>query len=228
MHLCLFDIDGTLIDTGGAGVRAFRATLAEEFSLGEVSREIMFAGRSDRAIATDFFLAHGLDASAENWQRFRRGYVRRLAEFLPQMNGTALPGVVDLLDELLRRGDVLLGLLTGNVRDGAERKLSHYGLWDRFEFGGFGDDYLERNDIAAMALSEAHRHVGNNSNGDTIDGTVVVFGDTLHDIVCARSIDALVVAVPTGNTSSDVLRGAGPDLLVESLAQLDPILQLLA
>jgi phosphoglycolate phosphatase len=227
MHLCLFDIDGTLIDTGGAGMRAFQATFAEDFEVDEVNGDVPFAGRSDRAIARDFFIAHGLDLSPSNWDRFRLGYLRRLTELLPQLNGATLPGVVALLDALTRRGDVLLGLLTGNVRDGAERKLAHFQLWDRFACGGFGDDHLERNLIAAAALSDSQRHIAATGSGMKIDGTILVLGDTLHDITCARSIHAKVVAVPTGRTSADELRSAGPDVLVDTLADLNPILELL-
>jgi phosphoglycolate phosphatase-like HAD superfamily hydrolase len=189
--------------------------------------EISFAGRSDRAIANDLFVAHRLEPSAENWDRFRRGYTERLGESLAANEGRVLPGVVELLDVLANRDDVLVGLLTGNLRVTAQRKLTHYGLWGRFPFGGFGDEHLDRDDIATMAMAEAKAHHGGGGPPAEIDGEVIVLGDTLHDIRCARSIGARVVAVPTGQTPSDVLRGGEPDLLVETLGEVGPILELL-
>src|SRR6185503_18515418 len=119
------------------------------------------------------------------------------------------------------RGDVALGLLTGNVREGARKKLVHYGLWDRFAFGGFGDDHHERCDIAADALAAARLHINGQmnsgtGNGNGQSGQIIVIGDTPNDITCGRSIGARCVAVPTGFTKADDLRRTNPDLLVET------------
>jgi phosphoglycolate phosphatase-like HAD superfamily hydrolase len=223
MHICFLDIDGTLVSTGGAGQAAFVVTLDKDFGIANAtSAGVTFAGRSDRAIAMDLFALHGLEPSAEMWERFRPAYVRRLAEVLPTFKGRVLPGVVPLLEALEARGDVASGLLTGNVRQAAERKLTHYGLWDHFAFGGFGDVHTDRCDIAASALAEGRTHL----NG-TDHRQLVVIGDTLNDITCARSIGALCVAVPTGTTSIDVLRSGEPDVLVETLEDAEPILKLL-
>lgn len=228
MHVCLFDIDGTLVRTGGAGMFAFHQTFTEEFGVSANDQGgVSFAGRSDRAIAMDLFAAYGLEPSAENWERFRAGYVRRMSESLPRHEGRVLPGVVTLLEELASRRDVAVGLLTGNVRETAERKLTFYGLWDHFAFGGFGDDHLDRNDIAAMALAEARVHLASNGHAAEVDGTVLVIGDTLNDIRCARSISARAIAVPTGHTPAATLRSGQPDLLVDTLEQMVPILELL-
>ena len=246
MHICLLDIDGTLVQTGGAGQAAFARTLAADFGITEISREVAFAGRSDRAIAFDLFRIHGVEPTVENWQRFYRGYLRRLEETLPTHRGYVLPGVVPLLEALTARGDVALGLLTGNVREAARRKLTHYGLWHWFPFGGFGDDHVDRNDIAAAALAEARLHlkgVGsllrletatpnqNNQSQKTPDPVcdkqqVVVIGDTLNDISCGRSIGAKCVAVPTGHAPAEVLRHGAPDVLVETLEDAEPVLKL--
>jgi phosphoglycolate phosphatase len=234
MHICLLDIDGTLILTGGAGQTAFAQTLAAEFDIPEISADVDFAGRSDRAIVADLFRDHGIESSEENWQRFCRDYVTRLDTALRAHQGQVLPGVGSLLSVLAARGDVAIGLLTGNVREGARRKLGHYQLWHWFPFGGFGDDHVERCDIAAAALAAAKLHL----NGQTskasaggmgaLHGQVIVIGDTLNDIRCGRSIDARCVAVATGHTSSDELRRGNPDVLVETLEHSEPILALLA
>ena len=232
MHICFLDIDGTLVLTGGAGQTAFARTLAEEFQIDTIDGSVPFAGRSDRAIAMDLFRSHGVPATAENWMRFCRGYVARLQDALAAHKGYVLPGVAQLLTALAARGDVALGLLTGNVREGARCKLSYYGLWEHFPFGGFGDEYLERCDIAAAALAAARAHLGELTNGAaksgaiSTNGQVVVIGDTLHDIACGRSIGARCVAVPTGHTSADVLRTGEPDALVATLEDVAPILAL--
>jgi phosphoglycolate phosphatase-like HAD superfamily hydrolase len=166
MHICFLDIDGTLVLTGGAGKTAFARTLAEDFGIAKVDGDVPFAGRSDRAIAMDLFRSHGIAPTFENWQRFCTGFIPRLEEALATHQGYILPGVSNLLGALTARGDVALGLLTGNLRQGAHRKLAYYGLWDYFPFGGFGDEHLERCDIAAAALAAARVHIdGQNCRG---------------------------------------------------------------
>ncbi len=232
MHICLLDIDGTLVLTGGAGQTAFAQTLAADFGVGETSRDVVFAGRSDRAIAMDLFRIHGIAATGENWRRFCVGYVRRLENALRTHNGHVLPGVNELLAALSARGDVAIGLLTGNVHEGAQRKLSYYGLWRHFPFGGFGDDHEDRNDIAAAALAAAHKYLRENGRAPVppVQGAeqkVLVIGDTLNDVRCGQSIGAHCVAVATGHSTSDVLRTVDPEVVVESLEDVAPILALL-
>lgn len=233
MHICLLDIDGTLLLTGGAGQTAFAQTLAADFAIPEIETNVAYAGRSDRAIVADLFRVHGIQLSEANWQRFCAGYLSRLDEALATHHGRVLPGVGELLTSLAARGDVALGLLTGNGREGARRKLTHYNLWHWFAFGGYGDDHLERCDIAAAALAAARLHLDGqmpprSPNGSAQNhGEVIVIGDTLNDINCGRSIGARCVAVATGNTRPDELRTGRPDVLVETLQDLEPILALL-
>jgi phosphoglycolate phosphatase len=230
MHICFLDIDGTLVLTGGAGKTAFARTLVEDFGIKTIDGNVAFAGRSDRAIAMDLFRSHGVETTEENWARFRAGYLVHLQNALTTHKGFVLPGVPELLRALAARGDVALGLLTGNLQDGARYKLRYYGLWDHFAFGGFGDEHMERCDIAAAALNAAKSHLGSRGNGSsdhgTANGQVVVIGDTLHDISCGRSIGARCVAVPTGHTSAEVLRTGKPDALVATLEDMGPILAL--
>lgn len=224
MKACLFDIDGTLVLTGGAGMFAFAETFAEDFGVPEISREVPFAGQSDRGIAGNLFVAHGVENTAENWERFREGYTARLLDHLRRREGIVLPGVFRLLDRLEELGDVHIGLLTGNVSAAAEIKLRYYDLWDRFEFGGFGDDHPDRNDIAAAAVARARERHGSASNEER----VVVIGDTPNDVRCARSVGAYAVGVPTGHTSAAELAAARPDLLVETLEDADVIVAYLS
>jgi phosphoglycolate phosphatase-like HAD superfamily hydrolase len=230
MYAVLFDIDGTLIQTGGAGQLAFAEAFAAEFDVPELSGSVPFAGRSDRAIAFELMRVHGVPATDENWQRFRSSYLKRLPEALTRRQGKVLPGVHNLLSELAALSTPLVGLLTGNLREGARHKLTHYGLIERFGFGGFGDLCDDRCDIASAALEEAKtaaRMRNGSANGHSLSG-VMVIGDTVHDISCARSINALAVAVPTGNTPVDELAKAGPDLLLDDLSNPQPLLDIVA
>jgi phosphoglycolate phosphatase-like HAD superfamily hydrolase len=223
MHICLLDIDGTLLLTGGAGQTAFAETLAADFGILEILTKVSFAGRSDRAIVADLFRDHGVEPSELNWQRFCTGYLNRLGEALDRHRGSVLPGVRELLTLLAKRDNVAVGLLTGNVREGARRKLTHYDLWHWFAFGGYGDDHVERSEIAAAALAAARLHVNGSSSAI---GEVVVIGDTLNDIACGRSIGARCVAVATGHSSIQELSGGRPDVLVKTLEDTERILAL--
>ncbi len=232
MHICLLDIDGTLVLTGGAGQTAFAQTLAADFGISKLNMDVAFAGRSDRAIFADLLRGHGIEPSDETWQRFRRGYLRRLDTALASHKGRVLPGVGRLLDLLAARGDIAIGLLTGNIREGARLKLHHYNLWHWFPFGGFGDDYVERCDIAVAAMAAARLHLNermsteNSKAGIASHGEVIVIGDTVHDISCGRSINAKCVAVATGHTSEKELAAGRPDVLLNTLEEIEPILQL--
>src|SRR5438270_6215820 len=137
MHVCLFDIDGTLISSGGAGKAALEAALAEEFGLAPITARLELSGRTDRSICRDLFRHHVLDETPENWQRLTAAYLRHLPRCLDGKGGRVLPGVAALLERLRVRDDVLLGLLTGNIRAGAEVKLGHFGLFEQFRVGGF-------------------------------------------------------------------------------------------
>ncbi|QDS97510.1 HAD family hydrolase [Adhaeretor mobilis] len=223
MYAVLFDIDGTLILTGGSGQVAFSRTFAEDFGLAEISRDVPFAGRSDRAIALDLMQHGGIEPSDANWRKFQTGYLSRLPSTLEELNGRVLPGVFELLDRLTDIPDVALGLLTGNMQRGAQEKLTYYNLWDRFAFGGYGDTATDRAHIAAQAAAQATQHSQENGKGQ-LCGTMVL-GDTIHDVRCGKSIGALTVAIPTGNADAAELRTSEPDLLIDDLTQTDPLLQ---
>lgn len=213
MHTFLFDIDGTLIHTAGAGGDAILAALVEEFSLDRVRHEVSFAGRTDRAIARDLLSLHGIEVNAENWGRLRDGYLRRLPICLRGRPGKVLPGVGEMLAKLRLRSDVALGLLTGNVRDGAKAKLVHFGLFEHFAFGGFGDLHEDRDHVAAEAFTAAQSHLSR----DLMRNQVWVIGDTPFDVRCARAIGAQAVAVATGGHTRAELTACSPDFVVDDL-----------
>jgi phosphoglycolate phosphatase-like HAD superfamily hydrolase len=220
MHVCLFDIDGTILLSGGAGRAAMEAALASEFGVPDSSGSVPFSGRTDRAIARDLFSLHGIEDSGQNWQRFLTAYLHHLPTCLAGYQGKVLPGIAALLERLAARGDVAVGLLTGNVREGARLKLGHYALAHHFAFGGFGDHHLERNEVAREALAAVHGHL----KGPVDLQRIWVIGDTPLDILCARSIGARAVAVATGWHSLDELAAGQPDLLLADLSDPAPFL----
>src|SRR6516165_1725846 len=222
MIACLFDIDGTLLASGGAGKAALEASLTGEFSV-ELRTQIPYAGRTDRAIIRDLLNSHDLEDSAENVQTLLAGYLRRLPDSLRQHNGRVLPGIETLLNKLQQALNVAVGLLTGNVRDGARTKLGHFGLFEHFRFGGFGDHHFDRDDVARDALAAVHECVGPHCTADRI----WVIGDTPLDVRCARAIGARVAAVATGLHSRDQLAASRPDLLFDDLSDPIPLLRLI-
>jgi phosphoglycolate phosphatase-like HAD superfamily hydrolase len=213
MHVCLFDIDGTLISSGGAGKAALEAALASEFGIPHLIEKLQLSGRTDRAITLDLFRLHVIADTPENWQRLMTAYLHHLPRCLATHKGRVLPGIADLLGRLSEREDVAVGLLTGNVRAGARVKLGHFGLYDYFAFGGFGDAHLDRDDVAREALAEVQRL----HNGSVRPERIWVVGDTPLDVRCARAIGARAVAVATGWHSRDELAAHGPDLLFGDL-----------
>jgi phosphoglycolate phosphatase-like HAD superfamily hydrolase len=222
MVVLLFDIDGTLIQTGGAGGVALMSAFSDVFGVPD-PREVPFSGRTDRGIAHSLFRAHGIEDSETNWQRLKEEYLRRLQLYLPQREGMVLPGIERLLGDLATYQDYAIGLLTGNILDGARLKLNHYRLWHHFAFGGYGDHFVDRDDVARAALAASRGYVRCELSPDQ----VWVVGDTPMDIRCARAIGARVVAVATGWHSRDRLAAAGPDLLLDSFEQAEPFLELL-
>ena len=223
MHVLLFDIDGTLMSTGGAGQRAMERALATAFGVTQPTKGIAAAGRTDRAITHDLFVYHGIEETPEIWQTFQQTYFAHLAEALPLLDGRVLPGVESLLATLAARDDVILGLLTGNFAQAAELKLRHYGLDHYFVGGGFGDAHHDRDDVARLARQaiEEHRQSG------IADDRLWVIGDTPHDVTCGRAIGARVAAVATGAFTLEELQATDPDQLYADLSDHQALLDAL-
>ena len=220
VRLVLFDIDGTLIRTGGAGVRAFGKVFAEEFSATDGFERLKFAGRTDLGIVREFFAVHLIPLAPENFQRFFDRYVFWLDHLLREEGRTEIcPGVREFIRQLQALPQPpLLGLLTGNIRLGAEIKLRHAGLWELFQTGGFGDDDEDRNRIAAIARQRGERLLGQR----LAEEDVLVVGDTPLDIRCGRAIGARVLAVASGGASLEELRRHEPDRAAADLRDVTP------
>ena len=218
VRLVLFDIDGTLIRTGGAGVKAFARTFASEFNLVDGTELLSFAGRTDTSLVREFLLHHGVHPSPQNYRRFFDSYVFWLDQFLVQTRGHVIPGVRPFLNRLSTLPQPpVIGLLTGNIRLGAEIKLRHFNLWNVFQTGAFADDHEERDQIAVTARQRGCRLLNQNLRG----GQTLVVGDTPHDVRCGRAIDAKVLAVATGCSTRAQLQEHQPDWLVEDLREVN-------
>ena len=218
VRLVLFDIDGTLIRSGGAGVRAFERTFREVFGLPETTRHLKFAGRTDVSLVREGLTLHGIEASEANFSRFFHHYPTFLAELLQITKGAICEGICELIHQLENVPEKpTLGLLTGNIRRGAELKLRHYGLWHHFETGAFADDHEDRNCIASVAQKRGAELVGRPLRGEEI----VVIGDTPHDITCGLSIGAKVLAVATGEFDRAKLLESRATWAVDHVGQIE-------
>jgi phosphoglycolate phosphatase len=219
MKLFLFDIDGTLLTTDGAGRAALKSAGADLFAIEEDLRTINVSGSTDTAIVQDILRHHSLDVSTANVNRYLGGYLVWLKQHLASQSGAVLPGVISLLD-VLAKDSQAIGLLTGNVRRGAQIKLTAHGIWDRFSFGAFGDDNSDRNQLGPIAKRRAEAAL----NTEFAAHDIVVIGDTPKDIACARAFGAVAVAVATGRYSLANLSEHQPNHLVGDLADTKDLL----
>jgi phosphoglycolate phosphatase-like HAD superfamily hydrolase len=214
MVILFWDIDGTLITTGKAGVpaweQAVRDVTGHEFSLSS----IRIAGLSDFLIAVRTFELLGIPPETEPVVRLVRRYEELLSTTLPQRQGHVMPNAREILEATQSRSDVRSYLLTGNTRAGARAKLSHYRLWHYFPDGGFAEDTGDRSSIAARALELARQA------GPLDQERLIVIGDTPHDVHAANAIGALTIAVATGGYSMEELQAAQP---WQTLTELPPV-----
>jgi phosphoglycolate phosphatase len=217
IRLVLFDIDGTLVHTGGAGVKAFAKVFQTEFDAHDHFEKLKFAGRTDVSLVREFFTYHNIEPTEQNFSRFFERYVFWLDYILHHSKTEACPGTWEFIAALraLPKPPVI-GLLTGNIRLGAEIKLRHFDLWKEFETGAFADDAEDRDHIAAAARERGRRILGKNLRDDEI----LVIGDTPFDIRCGRAINAKVLAVATGGATLEELKKHSPDWAVKDLCAI--------
>lgn len=214
-RLVLFDIDCTLITSGGAGRVALTQAMEEHFGLKDPFAGVCFQGKTDPLIVRDVFTARGMSAPDDaTVSAVLDRYVELLEGALRNLPYGLLPGVAELLEEATADTGVRLGLATGNIKRGAELKLRVGDLWRYFEFGGFSSDFADRRELTRFAVTQ-----GRALSAEHIpDDQIVVVGDTPADVACAKFAGVRSVAVATGSHSqSELLRGS-PDLLLPSLA----------
>lgn len=223
--ILLFDIDGTLILTAGAGVRAMTRAFEDMFGVAEGLAGIPMAGRTDSVILAEAMQTAQIDPVPTTLERFRMRYVSILTEEIerPSAAKRILPGIAELLPALARRSDVFLALVTGNFSDAAQVKLDHFGLWKFFACGAFGEEAHDRNVLVPIAIERAG--VCGASVGEASD--VIVIGDTPHDVRCAAAAGARSVGVATGPCDAEMLAASGADVVFRDLSDTDAFLQLL-
>jgi phosphoglycolate phosphatase-like HAD superfamily hydrolase len=225
-RLYLFDIDGTLVVTGGAGQRAMNRAFHDVFGMPDAFKGIDLAGRTDTSIVGDALARLGMADEPDAIARFRARYLMCLQEEVPRPGAgkRVLPGIAPLLEALQPHGHNFLALLTGNYADAAEVKLAHFDLWRYFRCGAFGEDHGDRNHLVPVALERARQrglppHVE--------PAHTVVIGDTPRDVACAHAHGARCLAVATGEYSADALARAGADVVFEDLSDTPSVLHAL-
>lgn len=210
--LILFDIDGTLVDTGGAGLTALQDAAVEVF--GGEGPPLDLAGSTDGGIVRGLFEHFGRKFDTEIVEEFYQAYLPRMNRNLDELKygGHLLEGVSSLLASLEEEGHCL-GLLTGNIDRGAMIKVAHYGIAEHFQFGAYGDDHWDRNKLGPIALERAIKATGRKFTSEE----TLVIGDTPKDVACAHAFGANCVAVATGSFNEDQLDACGADRVVADL-----------
>ncbi|MFL5464042.1 MAG: HAD family hydrolase [Gemmatimonadaceae bacterium] len=225
MRLVLFDIDGTLLNSGGMGRASMQRALGKIFgSPGNPSYR--YDGKTDKQIVRDVMRLEGhsdehIDSRMEKLIELYLEGLRQGAKG-GKFNVRPLEGVVELLDALERRQDVVLGLLTGNVESGARIKLEAAGIDpDRFKINAFGSDHEHRPELPAIAQRRASETLGIEIAGDRL----VVIGDTPADIECGRSLGAKAIGVASGHYTVDQLQAHKPYAVFPSLKNTEQVLE---
>jgi phosphoglycolate phosphatase len=210
--------------TGGAGGRAMARAFEDVFGISDAFGGIAMAGRTDAWILSGAASAHGISAAPPHVAQFRNAYLVHLARELhapsPGKRKGVMPGVRALLDRLRTQDDAYLGLLTGNYEEGARLKLEYFNLWDYFRCGAYGDEALDRNELLPAALARIESFGGPSVSASQ----VVIVGDTPFDIAVAIGGGARSIAVATGSHGVEELKAAGADVVFDTLADTDAVL----
>lgn len=217
-RLVLFDIDGTLLHGGSLWSECFLQSIAHHHPERRLPA-ISFGGKTDLQICRELLAAAGVPASEIEGtaHRIMEGYLSRVAEQLRARSHEVkvLPGVTDLLNRLQARPEVAIGLLTGNLREGAALKLAAAGLAPYFGFGVYCDDHHDRYQLPAIAVERAHKSMGRRFEGKE----VVIIGDTIHDVNCGKSIGVRTIAVGTNRrVPTEELLAQNPDYYFRDLS----------
>lgn len=218
-RLILLDIDGTILSTGGVAARAFRESLEEVFGTSGPREGYSFAGKTDPQIARELLVAAGVPETEmkERLPEVWKLYLPRVAERLVAGSVRVLPGVRALIERLHETPDAVLGLLTGNLVEGARLKLGAAGLdFEWFAVGAFGSDHAERSALPLVAIERAEARFGHRFEGKS----VVIVGDTPMDISCGEHLGVRTIAVATGSYGPEELEDCGPDHLFTDLGDL--------
>jgi len=220
MRLILFDIDGTLIDSGGAGVRSLDLALKDLFSIENGFHGISMAGKTDTQIIKEGIMKHDLSANG-TIDAVIKAYLNYLRREINNDRKHVKPGIYEVLEELKPLQDLGLGLLTGNIEDGARIKLEPFRLNEYFPAGAFGSDDEDRNNLLPIAVKRFEELFQQKIEADNC----IIVGDTPRDVECAHIYGAMCIAVATGPYSYDDLIEAGADYVVHDLSDRNDLLQ---
>jgi phosphoglycolate phosphatase len=224
-RLVLFDIDGTLLSAQGAPRRAFTRAMLEVYATTGPIDTHRFDGKTDPQIARELLRAADLpdDRITAGLPALWTAYLRELRAELavPGHSTVVYPGVFPLLADLEARADaVVLGLLTGNIAEGASLKLASAGIATPFRIGAFGSDCERRDGLPPIAVARAHRHVG----VMFARRDIVIIGDTPSDVTCGSALGVRAIGVATGRHGSDELSAAGADIVFGDLSATTDVL----
>jgi len=218
----LFDIDGTLINTGGAGLRAMKTAATECLGDGNLLEGCSFAGKTDRQIIHGLIRRSGLQNNADQKAlTMYASYIKLLGENLAEAENFFVYPHAEHVLQLFRRNPTLeLALLTGNLEQGARLKLEHASLWSYFSWGVYGDVSENRNDLARKALS-----IITEKNGPIDPRRIVIIGDTVNDIFCGQAIGATTIAYSAGFQPPEKLLPANPDHITDDFQHIPVIIE---
>jgi len=212
--LVLFDIDGTLIDPGGAGRKSLGHTFNELFNIRDAFGRIKMAGKTDIKIIKEGLTAHGLSSDDHNLPSILSVYLKHLRTEILNKEKHINPGVVELLNTLKEMDGYWLGLLTGNIEPGARIKLGAFDLNAYFSVGAFGDDDENRNHLLPIAIEKFRKMTDIRINSHDC----IVIGDTPSDVLCAKPYGAVSIAVSTGPYSYDALLETEANYVLKDLS----------
>jgi phosphoglycolate phosphatase-like HAD superfamily hydrolase len=224
MKLLLFDLDGTLMLSGGAGARAIDRAFAELYRIEGAFGEIVPDGKTDPLIFREIIANHGLAVADESaaFAELERVYARHLSDEMPRSDAARLmPGVHTLLERLQALDQVSLGLLTGNFEATARIKLAHFGLNRFFPFGAFASDNGDRSRLVPIAVRRAENHLGRSID---LGRHVVVIGDTPRDVECALIHGATAIGIAASRYTADDLAAVGAHHVLPTLEDVDAFL----
>lgn len=218
MRLILFDIDGTLVLTGGAGGRAMTRAFRDVFGVANGLASVSMAGRTDAWIVARMAAHHGLACGEETRARFHEAYIGHLLREIhePGPQKGILPGVREVLDTLTRDRRACVSLLTGNFERGAQIKLEYFDLWRYFAGGAFGDITHDRNSLLGTAIERVSASCGLSVR----PSDVTIVGDTPLDVAVALAGGARSVAVATGGYDRETLKVSGADVVLDDLRDI--------
>ena len=223
-QLILFDIDGTLLSTNGAARRAFHRAMLDVYGTAGPIDTHVFNGKTDPQIVRELLAAEGFTNEAVDgalprlFERYLHGMRHEVAQ--PTHTTSVYPGVRELLDALHTSDDVVMGLLTGNIADGAALKLGSVQLTEYFVLGAYGSDAEHRHELPAIAVERAFERTGVRFDGKN----VVIIGDTPNDVRCGQGIGAFAMGVCTGGHTQDELYAAGADVVFDDLSETVTVL----